>query len=72
MVEMEKLVECRMIRLDLSLRCLAEKAKALCKVDGMEEHMQLWKSAAVRLRLPVLMDTTPHQTSMSCGVQSLE
>lgn len=60
MVEVEELVERRVIGLDLGLRSPAEEAKALGEVDGMEEHVQLGKSIAVRLRLPVLMDIRHH------------
>ncbi len=60
MVEVEQLVESRVIRLDLSLGGPAEEAVALGEVDGMEEHVQLRKSVAARLRLPVLMNIRHH------------
>ena len=60
MLLVEEGIEGCMEGLNLSLRCAAEESPSLDEVNGVVQHVQLWKCVLSSLGTPVLMDISHH------------
>ena len=60
MLLVEESVESSVEGLDLSLGGTAEEPMTLGELDGVMQHVQLWKRVLSGLRTPVLMDVDHH------------